>query len=145
MSPESGRPTYEPLGLVLLISLLLRRVRHPLQHIPASNSGETGNLQPTLDLGSDSIYPATLELDTATVDIAPNKPLLTYLTKDALSLPERQCSLCFDPRGTSEESSGAVAVTECGHVFCWGCLGGLEKASFSPFYTFCGAADLRAN
>ena len=51
----------------------------------------------------------------------------TYLAPPALILPERQCTLCLEPRGTGEDSGGTVAVTECGHVFCWGCLGGLEK------------------
>ena len=51
----------------------------------------------------------------------------TYLTPSALAIPERQCTLCLEPRGTGEGSGGTVAVTECGHVFCWGCLGGLEK------------------
>ncbi len=53
----------------------------------------------------------------------------TYLTDDAQELSERQCTLCLEPRGTGEGSGGTVAVTECGHVFCWGCLGGLEKVS----------------
>jgi peroxin-10 len=51
----------------------------------------------------------------------------TYLTPQAQALPERQCTLCLEPRGTGEGSGGTVAVTECGHIFCWGCLGGLEK------------------
>lgn len=55
----------------------------------------------------------------------------TYLTQEALELPERQCTLCLEPRGTGEGSGGTVAVTECGHVFCWGCLGGLEKVRSS--------------
>lgn len=53
----------------------------------------------------------------------------TFLSKEALELPERQCTLCLEPRGTGEGSGGTVAVTECGHIFCWGCLGGLEKVS----------------
>lgn len=51
----------------------------------------------------------------------------TYLTDDAQQIPERQCTLCLEPRGTGEGSGGTVAVTECGHIFCWGCLGGLDK------------------
>lgn len=54
---------------------------------------------------------------------APN----TYLTDEAQELPERQCTLCLEPRGSGEGSGGTVAVTECGHIFCWGCLGGLDK------------------
>lgn len=54
----------------------------------------------------------------------------TYLEPAALTLPERQCTLCLEPRGTGEGSGGTVAITECGHVFCWGCLGGLEKVNF---------------
>lgn len=53
----------------------------------------------------------------------------TYLTPEAVDLPERQCTLCLEPRGTGEGSGGTVGVTECGHIFCWGCLGGLEKVS----------------
>ena len=56
---------------------------------------------------------------------APN----TYLTPEAQAVAERQCTLCLEPRGTGEGSGGTVAVTECGHVFCWGCLGGLDKVS----------------
>lgn len=51
----------------------------------------------------------------------------TYLTEEARDLPERQCTLCLESRGTGEGSGGTVAVTECGHIFCWGCLGGLDK------------------
>lgn len=51
----------------------------------------------------------------------------TYLTTEAQELPERQCTLCLEPRGSGEGSGGTVAVTECGHIFCWGCLGGLDK------------------
>lgn len=54
---------------------------------------------------------------------APN----TYLNEEARDLPERQCTLCLESRGTGEGSGGTVAVTECGHIFCWGCLGGLDK------------------
>ena len=53
----------------------------------------------------------------------------TYLNEEALNLSERQCTLCLEPRGTGEGSGGTVGVTECGHIFCWGCLGGLEKVS----------------
>jgi peroxin-10 len=53
----------------------------------------------------------------------------TYLTMEASDIDERQCTLCLEPRGTGEGSGGTVAVTECGHVFCWGCLGGLDKVS----------------
>jgi peroxin-10 len=55
----------------------------------------------------------------------------TYLTPDAADIRDRQCTLCLEPRGTGQGSGGTVAVTECGHVFCWGCLGGLDKASRS--------------
>lgn len=53
----------------------------------------------------------------------------TYLTPEAQALPERQCTLCLESRGTGQDSGGTVAVTECGHVFCWCCLGSLEKVS----------------
>lgn len=53
----------------------------------------------------------------------------TYLTPEAQLLPSRQCTLCLEPRGTGSGSGGTVGVTECGHIFCWGCLGGLDKVS----------------
>jgi hypothetical protein len=53
----------------------------------------------------------------------------TYLSAEVSELEDRQCTLCLEPRGTGEGSGGTVAVTECGHVFCWGCLGGLDKVS----------------
>ena len=124
MVPESFIPTYEPLGLLLLISMGLRRLR-----LARSAQEQVASTQPgLLAIDGDSIQPGLPKADTldglgSSEKDEPN----TYLSSEALRLPGRQCALCFEPRGTSEDSRGTVAVTECGHVFCWGCLGGLEK------------------
>lgn len=55
----------------------------------------------------------------------------TILPPTQLANPTRpQCPLCLAPRGVAPESGG-TCVTECGHVFCWGCIQewGHEKVS----------------
>ena len=74
-------------------------------------------LTPPLSAEENIIVNKTISYDTSN----------TYLNDEALELPERQCTLCLESRGTGEGSGGTVGVTECGHIFCWGCLGGLEK------------------
>ncbi|ORX36426.1 Pex12 amino terminal region-domain-containing protein [Kockovaella imperatae] len=111
-APDTRFPSYEPLGIVLLVNMFLRRLRRR-RNLP---------LEP-LTISEDSIHPLAdppKESDPVT-EIGDN----TYLTARARGIPDRQCSLCFEPRGTT---GGTVAVTECGHVFCWECLGGLEKS-----------------
>ena len=68
---------------------------------------------------------STIIKGTNTIGDEPN----TYLAPEVSDVEDRQCTLCLEPRGTGEGSGGTVAVTECGHVFCWGCLGGLDKVS----------------
>ncbi|WVQ94313.1 hypothetical protein IAU59_001392 [Kwoniella sp. CBS 9459] len=140
--PEQRSPSYEPLGLLMLLPILYRLFPR------SSNDNEDS----VLDADPTSSRPGAPRLPVPTPvkdDLLPLSPPLTpplsaeqtlllsasesydtrntYLTEDALQIPERQCTLCLEPRGTGEGSGGTVAVTECGHVFCWGCLGGLEK------------------
>jgi len=125
-----GAPSYEPLALLLALPIMYRLFPRRV----SSGSDRPTTIQPPLN-GHGLIPPLSPPL-TPPPDphqtFALSKPgnydePNTYLTHDALALPERQCTLCLEPRGTGEGSGGTVAVTECGHVFCWGCLGGLEK------------------
>ena len=112
--PGSRFPSYEPLGMLMLVLSLQRLLSTP----PNQSSGYLQGQS----LGSDS-KPATLQP-------APTDPEVvnTYLHSEVRSMANRQCTVCLDPRGEGEGSRGAVAVTECGHAFCWSCLGSLEKA-----------------
>jgi peroxin-10 len=62
----------------------------------------------------------------------------TTLPPATLTNPARQCPLCLSPRGVAPESGG-TCVTECGHVFCWGCIQewGHEKVGSFLFFIFC--------
>ncbi|RSH94390.1 peroxisome bioproteinsis factor 10 [Saitozyma podzolica] len=134
--PEQQHPSFEPLAMLMLLPLLRRLWPRPLEQgttpttsisTLASPSAHPSLYHPVLPLSPPLTPPLTAEetiiLTKSTTYDVPN----TYLTPEALALPERQCTLCLEPRGTGEGSGGTVAVTECGHVFCWGCLGGLEK------------------
>ncbi|WWC59958.1 uncharacterized protein I303_102521 [Kwoniella dejecticola CBS 10117] len=145
---ESQPPTYEPLGLMVALPLLHRLIRSVSASAYSSIDfeGQSDSLQtqtqtqtsiglPTpykddiLPLSPPLTPPLTAE-ETILLQADPHKQYdqpNTYLDEEALNLPERQCTLCLESRGTSAGSGGTTAVTECGHVFCWGCLGGLEK------------------
>lgn len=114
---QTKRPSYEPLALLLALPLLAR----------LWNSRQTRDLADLTseDLDSNTQATPTAAEGTRTIDDEPN----TYLAIDVFESDERQCTLCLEPRGTGEGSGGTVAVTECGHVFCWGCLGRLDKVS----------------
>ncbi|KAL7419802.1 peroxisome biogenesis factor 10 [Cryptotrichosporon argae] len=124
-APPRETPSYEPLGVLLALPLLYRLLR-PSGIAPAATPDPATLLRSDLaerpggssadGAGREAPHPADYD--------APN----TYLSPAAQALLERQCTLCLEPRGTGEGSGGSVAVTECGHVFCWGCLGGLEKS-----------------
>ncbi|WRT65429.1 uncharacterized protein IL334_002372 [Kwoniella shivajii] len=137
---ERKSPSYEPLGLLMLLPFIYRFIPGP-SHFSPSNDPERVNsdhatVHPHIPTPyKENILPLSPPL---TPPLTAEQTLLlthkdeydipnTYLTKEALELPERQCTLCLESRGTAEGSAGTSAVTECGHVFCWGCLGGLEK------------------
>lgn len=128
--PSEHQPgSYEPLGLIMALPLLYRL-------FPRS----TGGASPSRAVAG-SMEEKIKESDysgTATPVAAPEDSVVvtseaqydlpnTYLDEEARDLPERQCTLCLESRGTGEGSGGTTAVTECGHIFCWGCLGGLDK------------------
>ncbi|WVR04041.1 hypothetical protein IAU60_001040 [Kwoniella sp. DSM 27419] len=133
--PERRPESYEPLGLLMLIPLVSRLLprRGPGQESSVDENGHTASTSESRSADHEKLDPLpagapptaqeTLLMSKSQTYDTPN----TYLSPDAQDLPERQCTLCLEPRGTGEGSGGSVAVTECGHVFCWGCLGGLEK------------------
>nr|ODN87241.1 hypothetical protein L203_03513 [Cryptococcus depauperatus CBS 7841] len=135
--PIDQRPaSYEPLGLFLLIRFLAR-IFAQRQNSDVGNQ-ESLSRPPIMRLqDSQKVAPnVSNNLSQPKETILVTSPMSfdssnTYLTPEAIELPERQCTLCLESRGTGEGSGGTVAVTECGHIFCWGCLGGLEKASLS--------------
>ena len=122
-------PSYEPLGLMLLLPILFRILHRPQPAVEPSTS--TQNLpRPHIPAISPPLTPPLTPQETILLSKTNSYDKRnTYLTSPALALPARQCTLCLESRGTGEGSGGTVAVTECGHVFCWGCLGGLEKVS----------------
>lgn len=122
--PERAAASYEPLALLLALPMIFRLIprRSSTDVPPATLASEpllplSPPLKPALSAEQTLLSSIPADYDTSN----------TYLSSDAQSLPERQCTLCLEPRGTGEGSGGTVAVTECGHIFCWGCLGGLEK------------------
>ncbi|BEI80225.1 hypothetical protein CcaverHIS002_0107540 [Cutaneotrichosporon cavernicola] len=129
---EHKQASYEPLGLIMALPLLYRLFPRNLGTTSASPSRAvagsmeekvtqhdySGTATPIRNAPEDSV----VVTNEAQYDV-PN----TYLDPEALDLPERQCTLCLESRGTGEGSGGTTAVTECGHIFCWGCLGGLDK------------------
>jgi peroxin-10 len=112
------RPSYEPLALLLLLPLLARVWNARQSRLLTDPS--LMEASSTLVNMAQAALPVTRSLG--------DKPN-TYLTQEASESGDRQCTLCLEPRGTGEGSGGTVGVTECGHVFCWGCLGGLDKVS----------------
>lgn len=75
------------------------------------------------------------QLPAATDDVTTSDHPNTYLSPWAQGMDGRQCILCLEQRGSGEGSAGTVAVTECGHAFCWGCLGNLDKVSLIVSHT----------
>lgn len=132
--PADRRPaSYEPLGFIMALPLLYRLF--PRSTAP-SNTG--GMVSRAVAQSMEEKLPDLDYADGATAVEAPEDSVVvtseeqydtpnTYLDEEARELPERQCTLCLESRGTGEGSGGTTAVTECGHIFCWGCLGGLDK------------------
>ena len=126
--PQEQQPSsYEPLGLMLLLPILYRILPPQDTRTEPASSMTIAHPPPGLPLSPPLTPPLTPQETIVLSRAAPYDTPNTYLAPSAQALPERQCTLCLDPRGAGEGSGGTVAVTECGHVFCWGCLGGLEK------------------
>lgn len=119
----------------MLLPVLYKLWPRPTQSIPEAETQLPHSAEPVLPL-TPPLTPITSGRDgnvildkSGSYDCAN-----TYLDSETIQLPERQCTLCLEPRGTGDGSGGTVAITECGHIFCWGCLGGLEKVrSGVPF------------
>lgn len=122
--------SYEPLGFILALPLLYRlSPRSSPTTASASRAVAASMEEKVKDFEHESTgvpVPAPEDSVVVTSEAQYDVPN-TYLTEDARELPERQCTLCLESRGTGEGSGGTTAVTECGHIFCWGCLGGLDK------------------
>lgn len=131
---QGGSPTYEAVGVLLALPMLHKllsgwRGRQAAEAVDTEvglhdkakrdpNSGHTYTIdsQPALSLATTSTT-------------GPQEH--TVLPLAQLTNPTRpQCPLCLAPRGVAPESGG-TCVTECGHVFCWGCIQewGHEKVS----------------
>lgn len=112
----SSRPTYEPLGLMLALPLLLRLWR-------SLRTQDSSPTEPATGLGGALIHSSPAQQPEISDEAN------TYLSINAREQVLRHCILCLEARGTGEGSGGTVAVTECGHSFCWGCLRGLDRVS----------------
>lgn len=130
---EQRAASYEPLGLIMALPLLYRLFPRT-SATPSSSAGMPSQVvagtaeEKIWDAPDAAIQPVAGPEDSVVVtNEAQYDVLNTYLDEEARDLPERQCTLCLESRGTGEGSGGTTAVTECGHIFCWGCLGGLDK------------------
>lgn len=137
--PLNPAPTYSFLGILLALRLLhrlysfLKSATEPVEELAVASAEEEkadqGNaLQPvTLDSTSISkVSIAVKQAESSTEVIEPESDPHTLL--DVAQVPPndragRKCPLCL------EERTGSTS-TECGHVFCWGCIvgWGREKA-----------------
>lgn len=124
--PRSHVPvTYEPLSLILAIPLCYRILRW-YQNRSSDDQMAEDSCAPSLSSANNRSMSRSPRSAVDDMDVqGPN----TYLAEDAREDIERQCTLCLESRGSGEGSGGSVAVTECGHVFCWGCLASLDKVS----------------
>ncbi|KAJ9099269.1 hypothetical protein QFC21_004150 [Naganishia friedmannii] len=131
---KGGSPTYEAVGVLLALPMLSKlmsgwRVRQAVQEVGADTGvqdKENQNTSPGHTYTIDS-QPA-LALATSTTTAAQEHTILPLAQLTGPARP--QCPLCLAPRGVAPESGG-TCVTECGHVFCWGCIQewGHEKVS----------------
>jgi hypothetical protein len=96
---------------------------------PSPKGDETSPLTHATDFQIDDI-PTTQAQSTN-----PDPKSYTILTPSDLQLQQRHCPLCLNPRGTTEESGG-TAVTECGHIFCWGCIQDWAQEKVSGVWVF---------
>ncbi|GMK54702.1 hypothetical protein CspeluHIS016_0112880 [Cutaneotrichosporon spelunceum] len=127
---EHKSASYEPLALIMALPLLYRLFPRSTGSTTPSRaiagSMEEKVTQYDYSGAATPVKNAPLDSVVVTNEAQYDMPN-TYLNQEALDLPERQCTLCLESRGTGEGSGGTTAVTECGHIFCWGCLGGLDK------------------
>ena len=117
--------SYEPLGVLLALPLVFRLLLWYRGERPPTTG--VADVVPVQEGDEDDLPASSTNADKPASSDRPN----TYLTSEAQEIDERQCTLCLEPRGSGEGSAGTVAVTECGHAFCWGCLGNLDKVSTS--------------
>lgn len=126
--------SYEAVGAIMAIPLLSKLLSAAWR---ARDSNPQHDIEKTSKPTPNDI-PSPYKIDNSPAVPVHHKPRekaepTTTLPAATLSNPARQCPLCLSPRGVAPESGG-TCVTECGHVFCWGCIQewGHEKVSFFP-------------
>lgn len=121
-SRSHEKRSYQPLGVLLCLPLIIRLILGYRTRGRAPPG--VADVIPSQE-DTDETQVSGFDVSDASSSDRPN----TYLSREAQEIDERQCTLCLEPRGSGQGSAGTVAVTECGHAFCWGCLGGLDKVS----------------
>lgn len=136
---QKAPSSYEPIGFLLLLPII-NRLLADWQARRASETettiSEAQAVPPTsraYKIDGQAITDPDPPSEAALPLMDPSKPSYTpysILPTSALANPDRQCPLCLSPAGVAPESEG-TCVTECGHVFCWGCIQGwsVEKVS----------------
>ncbi|KAF8887782.1 Pex12 amino terminal region-domain-containing protein [Infundibulicybe gibba] len=127
-NPHTRPPSYSLLGILLIVRLLYRLRTFFKEHV--SSGGEHAAVTP--DAGKmfldDRSVSTILGPDSASSDVATPAEEDKRTMLDVAAIPGalragRSCTLCLEERTDS-------CATECGHLFCWGCIvgWGREKA-----------------
>ncbi|KAG1841308.1 Pex12 amino terminal region-domain-containing protein [Suillus subalutaceus] len=129
-NPHVRPPSYSLLGILIAIRLLYRLVTFLRSRSQAASEKSSGkrSLDSTNEMFIDDRPVSTLlGVSASESDVKPAEEDKNTIL-DITSIPPRQragrtCTLCLEERTDS-------CATECGHLFCWGCIvgWGREKA-----------------
>ncbi|KAG1874249.1 Pex12 amino terminal region-domain-containing protein [Suillus tomentosus] len=129
-NPHARPPSYSLLGILIAIRLLHRLVTFLRNRSQAASEKSSGkrSLDSTNEMFIDDRPVSTLlSVSASESDVKPAEEDENTIL-DITSIPSRQragrtCTLCLEERTDS-------CATECGHLFCWGCIvgWGREKA-----------------
>lgn len=129
-NPHARPPSYSLLGILIAIRLLHRLVTFLRSRSQAASEKSSGkrSLDSTNEMFIDDRPVSTLlGVSASESDVKPAEEDENTIL-DITSIPSRQragrtCTLCLEERTDS-------CATECGHLFCWGCIvgWGREKA-----------------
>jgi peroxin-10 len=129
-NPHARPPSYSLLGILIAIRLLHRLVTFLRSRSQAASEKFSGkrSLDSTNEMFVDDRPISTLlGVSASESDVKPAEEDENTIL-DITSIPPRQragrtCTLCLEERTDS-------CATECGHLFCWGCIvgWGREKA-----------------
>ena len=130
-NPHARPPSYSLLGILILVRLLYRRVHYVRSRGHAATEKARGkrSLDETRDMFIDDRLVSTMleHVDPENVPVKPAEEdantVLDVGAMPARARASRTCTLCLEERTDS-------CATECGHLFCWGCIvgWGREKA-----------------